>query len=163
MLPKMSEANEKEVDPANLRAMVFKLVPDEIGLSKDNFKFPVWGMVMETGYAEGSFTLVSLADGTTSLYFSNGGGIIGAGEHRSVLDASGDYLSVAQQYYKRAEKISEYPPPEAGEVKFYFLTFDGTLMYSAPEEKLGNEKDDLADLFFAAHGVITKLREIDEK
>ncbi len=163
MLPKMSETNEKEVGSANRREMVFKLVPNEIGLSKDNFKYPVWGMVMETGYAEGSFTLVSLADGTTSLYFSNGSGIIGAGEHESVREASGDYLSGAQQYYRKAEKISEYPPPKDGEVKFYFLTFDETLMYSAPEESLGNEKDGLSDLFFAAHGVITELRKIDKK
>ena len=38
----------------------------------------VWGVVMETGYPEAVVTLVSLGDRTTSLYFSNGGGIIQA-------------------------------------------------------------------------------------
>ena len=36
-------------------------------------------------------------------------------------------------------------------------------MYSAPEKKLGNVKDELSGLFYAAHGVMTELREIQEK
>ena len=48
-------------------------------------------------------------------------------------------------------------------MKFYFLTYDGVRMYSAPEEKLGTEKDELSDLFFAAHGVISELRQIQQQ
>jgi hypothetical protein len=159
----MSEANENKATSADLRNMVFNLKPSEIGLSKESFGHPVWGMVMETGFSDGSFTLVALADGTTSLYFSNGGGIIGGGEHESVRSASGHYLTGAQHYYQKAQKVTEYPVPSDGEVKFYFLTYEGTLMYSASEEKLGNEKDELSNLFFAAHGVISELRKIEQK
>ena len=159
----MSEANDNKGAFSGLRDMVFNLNTKEIGLTKDNFGHPVWGMVMETGFPEGSFSLVTLADGTTSLYFSNGGGIIGGGEHDSVREASGYFLTGAQQFYKSASKVTEYPSPSDGEVKFYFFTFDGTLMYSAPEEELGDEKDELSDLFYAAHGVISELRKIQEK
>lgn len=36
-------------------------------------------------------------------------------------------------------------------------------MYSASEEKLGNDKDELLELFYAAHCVISELRETQEK
>lgn len=73
--PEMSE---------ELRTMVLNLSPKDIGLNKDNFPHSVFAIMMETGVAEGSYTLSSIADGSTSLYFSNGGGIIGGGEHQSV-------------------------------------------------------------------------------
>ncbi|MDH3975022.1 MAG: hypothetical protein OEV42_12145 [Deltaproteobacteria bacterium] len=71
-LPFMLEANDKKGTFADLRNLVFSLNPNDIGLSKESFTYPLWGIVMETGFVEGSFTLVSLADGATSLYFSNG-------------------------------------------------------------------------------------------
>jgi hypothetical protein len=40
-----------------------------------------WAILMETGLADACYTLVAVADGSASLYFSNGGGIIGGGEH----------------------------------------------------------------------------------
>ena len=162
-IPVMTYANENKEGSANLREMVFNLKPDQIGLTKENFKHPVWGIVMETGLSEGYFTLVSLADGTTSLYFSNGGGIIGGGEHENVREASGYFLTGAQHFYKKATKVTKHPAPNDGEVKFYFLTFNETLMYSAPEEKLGNDKNELSELFYAAHGVITELRKLHDK
>jgi hypothetical protein len=146
-----------------LRTMVLNLDPNDIGLSKDNFPHPVFGLVMETGFEEGLFTLSVLADGTTSLYFSTGGGIIGAGEHDSVRKASGLLLSEAQDFYPKAQKVTTFPKPVQGEVIFYFLTFDGVRSYTALEDDLGNERDELSDLFFLAHNVITVIREIEEK
>ena len=136
----MTHATENEDAVNELRKMIFNLDPGKIGLDKENVDHPVWGMVMETGFETGSSTLVTLADGTTSLYFSTGGGTIGAGEHENVRKAVGNYLSGAQYFYKNASKVEEYPGPGEGEVIFYFLTFDGKSAYSAPEERLGNGK-----------------------
>src|SRR5260221_6695827 len=57
---------------SGLRNMIFSITPDSIGVK---LKEPgeVWGVVMETGYPKAVATLVALADGTVSLYFSNGG------------------------------------------------------------------------------------------
>ena len=159
----MSHATENDEAIKGLREMIFNLDPDEIGITQDKLNHPVWGMVMETGFENGSFTLVTLADGTTSLYFSNGGGTIGAGEHESVRKAVGHYLTGAQYFYKNASKVEETPGPVEGEVIFYFLTFEGKFAYSAPEEKLGNGKDKLSNLFYAAHGVISEIRGIEPK
>lgn len=149
-------------DIAELRGMAFALDPAEIGISKENFAHPVWGMVTETGFADGYFTLITLADGSTSLYFSTGGGMIGAGEFAGVRRAVGHYLTGAQYFFDRAEPVEQYPRPAPGKVTFYFLAFDGVYAYTASERKLGIGDDDLSNLFYAAHGVIDEIRKVDE-
>ena len=149
-------------DIAELRGKLFALDPAEIGISADNFAHPVWGMVMETGFADGYFTLITLADGSTSLYFSSGGGIIGAGEYPAVRRAVGHYLTGAQYFFDRAEAVEQYPRPAPGKVVFYFLGFDRIAAYTAPERKLGIGEDDLSNLFYAAHGVIDEIRKLND-
>ena len=146
-----------------LRTMVLNLNLKDIGLTKESFPHSVFALIMEAGFPEGSFTLTSVADGSTSLYFSNGGGIIGGGEHENVREASSHLLSGAQHFYKKAKKVTVFPKPEAGNVIFYFITFEGVRSYTAIEDDLGNEKDELSNLFFAAHNVITELRNSEEK
>ncbi len=67
-----------------LRAQILGLDPATAGLQQGSVDRVVWGALMETGYPRGTATLVALADGTTSLYLSGGGGIIGGGSHEAV-------------------------------------------------------------------------------
>ena len=157
-----NETSPSEMSEA-LRTMVLNLDPKDIGLNKDNFPYSVFAIVMETGVAEGTYTLSSIADGSTSLYFSNGGGIIGGGEHKSVREASMYFLSGAEHFQSKAKVVTSFPKPHKGDVFFYFITFDGVKIYKALEDDLGNERDDLSGLFFAAHRVISELRNIEEK
>lgn len=145
-----------------MRSRILNLNPNEIGVTPEKFPHPVFAVIMETGYPNGSFTLSTIADGSTSLYFSSGGGVIGAGEHQAVRDASGQMLSGAQQFYGLAEKVSAYPYPEPGQVIFYFMTFDGVHSYAALEEDLGRQRDELSSLFFAGHAVIAEIRKLQE-
>ncbi len=69
---------------AELRTQVLRLTPADLG--DDAREAPVLALVMETGYPEGVATLVCVVDGSTNLYFSNGGGVIGAGERREVRE-----------------------------------------------------------------------------
>jgi len=79
-------------DPADvlgeMREQVFSTRPQTIDVAPASDQTRIWVVVMETGYPEAVASLVVVADGTTSLYFSNGGGIIGAGEHSSVRTAA---------------------------------------------------------------------------
>jgi len=159
----LSPASENTQASDELRARLFALDPAEIGITRDKLVHPVWGMIMETGLDTGSFTLLTLADGTTSIYFSNGGGTVGAGEYQSVRDAVGHYLSGAQYFYDRAEPVENTPRPAAGQVIFYFLSFDGISAYAAPEDELGGGNDPLSNLFFAAHGVIEAVRKLERQ
>jgi len=144
---------------SDLRSMVLNLSPDEIGITRENFPHQVWGVVMETGMDAGFYTLVVLADGTTSLYFSNGGGIIGAGEEPEVQEASRQFIGWGNRLLGPAGSAPSTQPPAKGSTKFFFLTFDGIRSYTAPEIELGEERDSLAPLFHAGHAVIAAARQ----
>ena len=116
----------------DLRSMVLNLTPAEIGLSPQTFPLPVWGVVMEHGINLGFYTLVVLADGTTSLYFSTGGAVIGAGEEPGVRDASRQFLGWANRMVGSAQQAASLQPPVDGETRFFFLTFDGIPRTAAP-------------------------------
>lgn len=157
-----NEATSTEMSD-ELRAMVLNLNPKDVGITKDNFPYSVFAIVMEVGVAKGSYTLSSIADGSTSLYFSTGGGIIGGGEHKNVYEASMHLLSGAEHFHHLAKSVTSFPKPTEGNVIFYFITFDGVKSYQVKEEDLGNRNDDLSGLFFAAHNVIGALRNIEEQ
>ena len=71
-------------------------------------------------------------------------------------------MSGAQHFFKKAEIVTTLPKPKPGRVVFYFVTYDGVRSYAALEDDLGNEKDELSELFIAAHNVISELRKIEE-
>ena len=67
--------------------------------------------------------LVALADGTTSLYRSNGAGIFGAGEHAQVAETRGSLSSLTQQFDTKLQPTNTFPFPKPDKVRFYLLTF----------------------------------------
>jgi len=117
---------------------------------------------METAYPEAVATLVAFADGTTSLYFSSGGGTIGAGEHATVRMASEEFLRIAGDHVDKFTPTKEYPLPQQGRVRFYVHTRDGVLTADRDEQDLGYERDPLSPVFHAGHAVIGAIRELDE-
>lgn len=118
---------------------------------------------METGYKDAVVTLAAITDGAVSLYFSNGGGIIGLGEHEGPQKACLSFLAIAKQFTSHLRPAKEFPLPQNGYVTFYFLTINGVLTYSAKEAELGNNRLALSPLFHEAQLVITQARLVDEK
>ncbi len=57
----------------DLRNQLLTSPPEALGFSKAGSDSEVWGILMETGYPEALATLVSLRDGTASLYLGHGG------------------------------------------------------------------------------------------
>jgi hypothetical protein len=114
---------------------------------------------METGYPQAVATLVVFGDGTTSLYFSNGGGVIGAGEHDVVRAAGETLLSSAEAHLDDFAVAVGTPLPEVGRVRFYVRTFNATLSAEANEEDLGEGRHQLSPVFHAGHSVISAVRE----
>jgi len=143
-----------------LRNMVLTTNPQELGLSESDG--PVWGLLMETGYSEGSFTLVALGDGAVSLYFANGGGMIGIGEHETPRKIASELLALAPKYLSETSITTNYPVPTDGLTLFYFLTFDGVRTVEGKEDGMGNNRHVLSPLFHKAHELIAAARELDE-
>ncbi len=145
-----------------MRERVLALDPASVGLTQSEPN-QVWGALMETGYAKAVSTLVMLGDGTVSLYFSNGGGIIGLGQHEGPRNAGLAFLAAAPSFLQYAEPTGEYPLPQKSHTRFYLLTYEGIFTAEAPESDLGYGRHPLSPLFAKAQDVITQARFVSEK
>ena len=141
-----------------LRKQVLELEPDAIELTGID-QSDVIAVLMETGYPEAVATLVAATDGTSSLYFSNGGGIIGGGEHQPVHDVAKSFITLAHDYVSKGSATSTYPLPRKEHVRFYIVTASAIYTVEALEDDLGNERHVFSPLFFKGHELITSIRE----
>jgi hypothetical protein len=145
-----------------LRNLALTLDPAQIDFKPDPSN-PIFGVLMETGYKDAVVTLSAIGDGSVSLYFSNGGGIIGLGQHEGPRNACFAFLSDARQFISHLRRTKEFPLPQTGDTTFYFLTINGVLTLSAKEADLGNNRLPLSPLFHKGQEVITEARLVDEK
>ncbi len=141
-----------------LRNKILTTKPQQLGLTHDNYPHTVWGAAMETGYSHGTVTLVGLCDGTASLYFSSGGGILGAGQHPGPNKAAAVLVQTANDYTSACLPVTQFPYPRQGETRFYLLTFTGVISATALENELGQHRHPLSPLFYAAQTLITQIR-----
>jgi len=143
-----------------LRARLLTLDPFTAGIAPTPHLPTVWGGMMEVGFEAGAATIVMLADGTTSMYTTAGGGVLGGGEHQHVRTLTARFLTELQ---RRAallapDHASHLPP--AGVTVLRALTYRGRVAASATDEELGGGDHLLSGAFFAGHEVITALRNI---
>jgi hypothetical protein len=142
----------------DLRNQVLQFKPDAIGQT-DADQSTVLAILMETGYPEAVATLIAVADGTASLYFSNGGGIIGGGEHEPVRKMSGEFISLAQHFVSESTLTDTFPLPKKDNVRCYLVTRGGIYTFEALEDDLGYERHPCSPLFHKGHELITAIRE----
>jgi hypothetical protein len=145
-----------------LRHQALSTQRTEVGIPAPPPEAPAWGILMETGYPEATATLFALSDGTSSLYLSSGGGVIGGHAHQSVREANAELLQTANHYYQHLKPSESFPLPAAGHTLFYVLTDSGVLTGGGRENDLGLGRHPLSPLFHAGHRVITQLRLVSE-
>ena len=140
-----------------LRSQALGATANALGTKEQTF-----GVIMETGYPEAVVTLVALSDGTASLYFSNGGGMIGLGQHKGPAVAARSLIAFADHNLEKLTSTSNTPLPQPGYTRFYVLTQSGTLTAEAKEMELGENRHVLSPLFYSAQELITEMREVEE-
>jgi len=145
------------LEDADLRGRILRADPSDLGFWGVSGR-EVWGAVMDLGFPGGVASLVSLEDGTTSLYTSTGGGVIGGGAHQSVVDATLAFLDAVAVYAPQFDPTDSDELPEPGHVRFHALVFDGRRGADADEGDLQARVHDLWPLYYAGHQVITALR-----
>jgi hypothetical protein len=115
---------------------------------------------METGHGEATVTLRVFGDGSTSLYLSNGGGILGGNEHEALRTAALAFIVQANLSRNQLGPRKVFPVP--AHTVFYALTDAGIVTAGALENDLGYGRHPLSVLFHAGHRVINELRLISE-
>jgi hypothetical protein len=145
-----------------LRSQALSIQRMDVGIPEPPPEAPAWGILMETGYPGGTATLLALGDGTSSLYLSTGGGVIGGHAHQNVREANAEFVQAANRHYQHLKPTDSFPLPVEGETVFYVLTDSGVLNGAGSEEDLALGRHPFSSLFHEGHRVITQLRLIPE-
>jgi len=155
--------SDKPADAPALRAKLLRAKPADFGLAATPELPRVWGAMMEMRIGAADASLVVVAEGSTSLYFSTGGGVIGGGEHESVRAANRKLLGVIEKLFP-AFVAREVPVPVLiGAVSFAVFTYDGLRAARDTEERLRQKKSPLWPAYYIGQEIITALRLATEK
>jgi hypothetical protein len=141
---------------AGLRRMVFQL--SSVASDKESrCERSVVAVVMEFARPNAVVSLVAVADGTASLYFSNGGGVLG-GNSKSVRIAALDFVELAAHAYGVMEQANSYPFPSYDSVRFYIITSGCVLTAEVAEGSLVQNESILSRLFWKGNELISMIR-----
>ena len=146
----------------SLRGRLFLTDPKTLGLSPDSGE-RFWGVIVDIGVENGVVSLVVLRDGTTSLYFSNGGGMIGLGEHDEIHPKADRVLTLAEDYVLEGPEAERDTLPSEGSTRFNFLGFTGARAIDGEDEELEAPDHPLHPLFETVHDLIALAQAIDDK
>ena len=153
-----SGAAERAAASQTLRQKALAVSRETLGIPAPTATAPVWGVIMDWSMPPGFVTLLALGDGTTSIYFSTGGGFIGAGQHEEVRKANAAFLAAASDSVSEMSATASFPEPADGQVVFYLKTDKGVLTAAATQAELNGGNRPLSRLFAAAQDVITQVR-----
>jgi hypothetical protein len=103
-------------------------------------------------------TIVAVADGSTSLYLSSGGGTIGAGAHKQVAVCALKLLGAADQAQQMMQSVTAYPLPLPKHVRFYIVSSNGVRSAEVLESELQNQAHVFSPMYRLTHNVITAIR-----
>ena len=120
-------------------------------------------VLMEMGYDDAAASLIAYRDGTTSLYFSGGGGVLGGGEHQPVAKASERFRHEAENHQERLGRVRAFPLPEPDHVRFYLVRHDGVWSGSAAAADLERRDHRYRALYARGHDVLAQIRLHTEK
>jgi hypothetical protein len=146
-----------------LRTQLLTLDPQQVEIKPTPEHPNAWACLMEFILTKSVVTLAAIIDGTASLYFSTGGGILGSGNHNTVGDAARGMVSEAEAILKYTELTHEFPLPVEGHIRFYILTHAGVFTTESPETALSIRKHRLSKFFMAGQYLITQIKLVSEK
>ncbi|MBV8366364.1 MAG: hypothetical protein JO194_07670 [Candidatus Eremiobacteraeota bacterium] len=141
---------------AKLRNLVFALSPGQLKLTP--LPNGVWAGSMEFWVSDHWVALVAIADGTTSLHFGSGGGVIGSGGHAAVREAGTAFLVALDAAAPGFTKTQAHPLPPKGRIHFYGLTTDGICVSRDLVESDIARLPDIAPLYAAGQQLIAQIR-----
>ncbi|BDI30030.1 hypothetical protein CCAX7_20810 [Capsulimonas corticalis] len=144
-----------------MREFALKTKPEDIGLNAKPGE--PYGVLMDLATSSGSATLMTMCEGSVSIYYSGGGGLLGGVGHDSVRNAGLALIAAAGDYLTLMQTTQSFPLPKQNHVRFYVLTPEAVHTYEANWDALGNNHDPLSPLFHLGDNVITQFRLVSEK
>lgn len=144
----------------DLRKVVLRRKAADFGLQPTATLPNVWGALVEVGFDAGSATLMAAADGSTSLYLSNGGATIGGGAVPEIADATQHLLTLVEGWLASFAPASGFLLPGRDQVRFVALTFDGARTAQAGLDELSAGGHPLTPIFRASEIVLAAMERL---
>lgn len=142
-----------------LRRQVLQGVLGKLNIPAAKKPTDPYAVVMDWNTGNAIATVVAVADGTASIYLSNGGGQIGGGQaHKEIREAALQALSLAGEVQPKMEAVLTYPLPRPGEVMFYLVSDARVYSTSAQAKDLADGNHPLSPLGNAMQNIITQYR-----
>ena len=121
-------------------------------------------VLMDWKLERGTTTVVAAADGSASMYLSNGGGYVGGGQkdpwiHEFALNA----VDLAGGLLKEFKKAKYFDLPNGRDVFFYATTAEGVFRGIAPIAELKDGSHRFSDLGNEMQKIINGYRRISVK
>ena len=142
---------------SRLRYHALTIQREQAGIPTPPPDSPVWAVLMETGHPNVTETLALVSDGTSSVYMSNGDGVIGGHGYENVRKANADFIQLANRAWHHFQPTEAFPAPEVGYTVFYARTDAGLLFCGGTQESLIKGQHVLSELFQAGHEAIKQL------
>jgi hypothetical protein len=148
---------------SGLRQQVLDLKPSpELRVAMNGH--PVYASIVDMDLGNGIVTLACVADGTTSLYFSSGGGQLGLGQaHEAVRSATTAFLSSSEQVLDKLTPTKVFPLPTHKKHMVYLITEQNIYSQEFDMEKVDTYPRELQFLNFLYQNVISKIGETKGK
>jgi hypothetical protein len=119
---------------------------------------PIVAVILDWGRVNGAVTIAAMADGTTSMYTSTGGGVIGAGAHAPVRDASRRLMQLANEHLSDFASTTEVPIPATDRLAIVIRTTDGLRRAEVSYDEIKRLVAPGQSVFDAANDVLTAIR-----
>lgn len=124
----------------------------------------IYGVLMDWPLPGGqTATVVSLCDGSASIYTTSDFGILGGIGHETVRNAATNFVKTAQALYEDGVPTTDFSYPTADHTRFYLLGFSGVRVIDTEIASLLKPSAKYSDLWTAGQNVLTELRKITEK
>jgi len=154
---------EEESGPelfSRMREFFFSMTPAEAEVSPSKSIPHVYGIAMDMPIDGQLATVTALADGTSSLYLSNGYIIAGG---YAAKDAAQRYVEVAERFLGQAISSTQHPRPRSDEVFFYIRTYDSLFVIRESLPNVLSRRSPYTEIYDAADQVIGQLFDAVEK
>ena len=161
---KLGIFSKKEKDNDNpyegLRQQVLDSKPDEnVKMLMDGK--PIYAAIVDMDMDKAVATLACFIDGTTSLYFSNGGGQLGLGQaHEEVRNATVAFLRSSEQILDKMEIATDFSLPANNNHIVYLVSENSIYKYEIDLDMLESASREINFLFFLYQNVLNKIREV---
>jgi hypothetical protein len=144
---------------SGLRSMALEGTRANFGLPPAASPAQPFVVVVDWGEEQGATTIVAVADGSASVYGSDGGGSVGGGQaHPSIHDAALKTVELAAAALPQMRPTTTFPVAGRGQVTFYAVTDAGVFAATAVEDDVRANRSPFSALGNSTQAIVAEYR-----